>query len=172
MSAKVLMGVDGYLRTSFDGPDCEYLDGEVVERNIGELPHGDVQTTLAHLLRQFRRRLGIRVVTEIRIRISATRYRVADVAVWRDDNIGHRIPTVRPFLAIEILSPEDRTTRMQPKIAEYLSIGVEWIWLIDPIEKSAICYSQQNPAGVLTEVLRTENPVIEIPLAEALDISS
>jgi hypothetical protein len=30
MSTKVLMGVDEYLRTSFDGPDCEYLDGEVV----------------------------------------------------------------------------------------------------------------------------------------------
>ena len=42
MSTKVLMGVDEYLRTSFDGPDCEYLDGEIVERNMAELPHGDV----------------------------------------------------------------------------------------------------------------------------------
>jgi Uma2 family endonuclease len=172
MSTKVLMGVDEYLRTSFEGPDCEYLDGVVVERNMGELPHGDVQSTLGMLLRQLRRRLGIRVVTEIRIQISPTRYRVADLAVWRDDNIGNRIPTVPPFLAIEILSPEDRITRMQPKIAEYLSIGVEWIWLIDPIEKSAICYSQRNPAGVLAEVLRTENPAIEIPLTAALDIDS
>jgi len=40
MSAKVLMDVDEYLRTSFDGSDCEYLDGEVIERNMGELPHG------------------------------------------------------------------------------------------------------------------------------------
>jgi Uma2 family endonuclease len=166
------MGVDEYLRTSFDGPDCEYLDGEVVERNMGELEHADVQTTLAYLLRQMRRSLGIRVGAEIRITISFTRYRVADVAVWRDDNIGKRIPTVPPFLAIEILSPEDRITRMQPKIAEYLAIGVEWIWLIDPIEKSAICYSQGNPAGALTEMLRTENPTIEIPLAQALDINS
>ena len=172
MSTKVLMGDDEYLKTSFDGPDCEYLDGEVVERNMGELPHGDVQLTLGILLHQFRRSLGIRVVTEIRIRISPTRYRVADLAVWRDDNIGDRIPTVPPFLAIEILSPEDRITRIQPKIAEYLSIGVEWIWLIDPIERNAICYSQRNPAGVLCDVLRTENPVIEIPLAEALDINS
>jgi Uma2 family endonuclease len=61
---------------------------------------------------------------------------------------------------------------MQPKIAEYLSIGVEWIWLIDPIERSAICYSQHNPAGALTQTLRTENPTIEIPLAQALDINS
>ena len=92
--------------------------------------------------------------------------------MWREGNIGGRIPTVPPFLAIEVVSPEDRITRMQPKIVEYLSIGVEWIWLIDPIEKSAICYSQQNPAGVLTEVLRTENPAIEITLASALDIDS
>jgi Uma2 family endonuclease len=169
MSSKVLMSVDEYLRTSFEGSDCEYLDGEVVERNMGELPHADVQGNLYYLLRNLRARLGIRVVPEIRIRISATRYRVADVAVWRDDNIGDRIPTVPPFLAIEILSPEDRMTRMQPKIAEYLSIGVEWIWLIDPIEKSAICYSQGNPAGALVEVLRTENPVIEIQLTTALN---
>src|SRR6266542_567360 len=167
MSSKVLMSVDEYLRTSFDGPDCEYLDGEVVERNMGELPHGDVQFTLARLLWQFRRSLGIRVVTEIRIRISPTRYRVADIAVWRNDNIGDRIPTVPPFLAIEIWSPEDRITRIQPKIAEYLSIGVEWVWLIDPIDRSVICYSQRSPAGVLCEVLRTENPAIDIPLAAA-----
>src|SRR5437867_10431199 len=134
-----MMDVDEYLRTSFDGPDCEYLDGEVIERNMGELPHADVQGNHYYLLRGLRSRLGIRVVPEIRIRISPTRYRVADLAVWRDDNIGDRIPTVPPFLAVEILSPEDRMTRMQPKLAEYLSIGVEWIWLIDPIEKNAIC---------------------------------
>jgi len=51
MSAKVSMDVEEYLRTSFDGADCEYLDGEVVERNLGELPHDDVQGNLYHLLR-------------------------------------------------------------------------------------------------------------------------
>src|SRR5487761_1598499 len=105
MSAKVLMDVDEYLRTSFDGPDCEYLDGEVVERNMGELPHADVQGNLYHLLRQLRVRLGIRVVLEIRIQIHSRRYRVPDIAVWRDDNIGTRIPTVPPFLVVEVLSP-------------------------------------------------------------------
>ena len=172
MSAKVLMGVDEYLKTSFDGPDCEYLDGEVVERNMGEWPHARAQGNLHYLLRVLEPRLGILVVPEIRIQINRTRYRVADVAVWREGNIGGRIPTVPPFLAIEVVSPEDRITRMQPKIVEYLSIGVEWIWLIDPIEKSAICYSQQNPAGVLTDVLRTTSPAIEITLASALDIDS
>lgn len=169
MTTKVLMDVEEYLRTSFEDEDCEYLDGEVVERNMGELPHGEVQLHLGYLLKQLRPRLGIRVVSEIRIQIHPRRYRVADLAVWRAGNIGDRIPTVPPFLAIEILSPEDRMVRMQPKIQEYLSIGVEWVWLIDPFEKKAICYSQQNPAGVLCEVLRTENPTIEIPLETALN---
>ena len=83
MSAKVLakvsMDVEQYLRTSFDGADCEYLDGEVVERHMGELPHGDLQANLTRLLWPLRSRLGIRVVTEIRIQIHARRYRVADI---------------------------------------------------------------------------------------------
>ncbi len=129
-----------YLHTSFDCPDWEYLDGEVVERNMGELPHSDVQVTLVHLLKQLRARLGIRVGAEIWVRISATRYRVPDVAVWRNDDIGDRIPTVAPFLIVEVLSPQDRMTRVQPKIAEYLSIGVAWTWVVDPIEGNAIIF--------------------------------
>jgi hypothetical protein len=38
MATRVLISADEYLRTSFDGPDREFLDGEVVERNAGEKP--------------------------------------------------------------------------------------------------------------------------------------
>ena len=168
MTTKVLMDVEEYLRTSFEGADCEYLDGEVVERNMGELPHAAVQGELLYRLRQIAPRLGIQVIPEIRIQIHPRRYRVADIAVWRAGNIGERIPTVPPFLAIEILSSEDRMVRMQPKIQDYLSIAVEWIWLIDPEEKRALIYSRQNPTGTLSEVLRTENPTIEISLETVL----
>src|SRR5262245_16087801 len=172
MNARVMMDVDEYLRTSFDGPDCEFLDGEVVERNMGELPHGDVQGNLYHLLRLLRPQLGIRVVPEIRIQIHSRRYRVADIAVWRNDDIGTGIPVIPPFLAIEILSPEDRMVRMAPKIQEFLSIGVEWVWVIDPEERTALCYSQKDPRGALCDVLRTENPSIQIPLERAFDLNS
>jgi Uma2 family endonuclease len=172
MSTKVLMDVSEYLRTSFEGPDCEYLDGEIVERNIGEIPHSDVQSNLIGLLRQLRSRLGLRVLPETRIQISERRYRVPDIAVWRNDDIGTGIPTVAPFLVVEILSPEDRMVRMLPKIQEYLSIGVEWVWIVDPQEQSALLYSQKNPAGAVCEILRAENPAIEIPLTAAFDLDS
>jgi Uma2 family endonuclease len=172
MSTKVQMDVEEYLRTSFNGSDCEYLDGEIVERNMGELPHSDIQGNLYLLLSQLRDRLGTRVNLEIRIQINQRCYRVADIAVWRNHNIGTGIPTVTPFLIVEILSPEDRMVRMLPKIQEYLSIGVEWVWVIDPDEKSALSYSQKNPAGALCGVLLTENPAIEIPLSRVFDLNA
>ena len=168
MSTEVLMDVEEYLHASFDGADCEYLDGEIVERNLGEMPHSTVQKILMFLLTQLESRLGIQVLPEIRIQTRPRRYRVADIAVWRAGYIGERIPTVPPFLVIEILSPEDRMVRMQPKIREYLDHGTEWIWLIDPEERQALCYSQQNPAGWACDVLRTENPAIEIVLETVL----
>jgi Uma2 family endonuclease len=168
MSTRTLIGVEEYLRTVFDGADCEYLDGEIAERNMGELPHGGIQARLIFILMGLVSKLGIQVVPEIRIQIHPRRYRVADIAVWRAGNIGDRIPTVPPFLAIEILSPEDRMVRMLPKIQEYLLIGTEWIWVIDPDEGQALIYSQASPAGVLSDILRTEDPAIEIPLTDAL----
>ena len=52
-----------------------------------------------------------------------------------------------PFLAVEVLSGEDRLTRMQPKIQEYLRIGVEHVWLVDPEERSALSYTPPMPAA-------------------------
>jgi len=96
MDARVLMTVEEYLHTQFDGPDREYVDGGVVERNLGERPHAIVQAELIYILRSLGKSLGLRVLTEIRIPVSATRFRVADVAVWRSGPIGQRIPTSLP----------------------------------------------------------------------------
>ena len=51
MKPPALMTVEEYLHTQFVGSDVEYLDGEVVERNIGELPHAILQAELAYRLR-------------------------------------------------------------------------------------------------------------------------
>ena len=38
--ATTLVSVEEYLRTSYPDGDCEYVDGEIVERNVGEIDHG------------------------------------------------------------------------------------------------------------------------------------
>ena len=81
---------------------------------------------------------------------------------------GLRIPTVPPFLVVEILSPEDRLVRLQPKIQDYLSHGVAWVWVIDPDERRAMSYSLADPGGTLVGELRTQEPEITISLAHLL----
>jgi len=165
MNSRVAVSVEAYLKTSFEDADCEYLDGETVERNKGELPHALLQgKLLLLLLSELGSSAGLQVVPEIRLQMSPTRYRVADIAVWRSGSIGTRIPTVSPFLVVEILSPEDRMVRMQPKIQEYLGIDVDHAWLIDPYDRKALSYSKEDPVGKLADVLKTVGPHLEIPL--------
>ncbi len=168
MNTRTLMPIDEYLHTSFDGADREYIDGEVVERNMGDLPHARLQARVIQVVSALAQPLGLQVLPEIRIQTAARRFRVADIAVWRAGRIGDRIPTVPPFLVVEILSPEDRLVRLQPKIQEYLAHGVEWVWVIDPDERRALSYSPAIPGGTPVDVLRTQNPDLAVPLADLL----
>jgi hypothetical protein len=46
MPSRTLVSVEEYLHTSYD-PDCDYVDGEIVERNVGELDHSDSQRRIS-----------------------------------------------------------------------------------------------------------------------------
>ena len=101
-SSQIRMVVEEYLKTSFES-DCEYLDGEIVERNTGTFEHAHTVGNLIARLQPLRRTLGIRVLPVITISTGPKRYRVADIAVWRNDEIGRT--GIPPFLVVEILSP-------------------------------------------------------------------
>lgn len=169
MAAKAMMSVEEYLNTEFEGADCEYVDGETIERNMGQSRHAKIQFWLGHLLALLSKRIGIQALTEVRLKLAQRRYRIPDLSVWRKGvDIGDAIPKTVPFLAIEILSPSDRPIEMLGKIQEYLPGGIEWIWVIDPYEGRARVCSRDNPAGESVTVLTTENPAIKIALSKVL----
>jgi len=129
MQAVTLISVNEYLHTSYD-PDCDYVDGVIEERNLGEYNHARLQLLIgAYLLRQVSS--GLRVVVEQRIRTAPTRFRVPDVVVI-DGKPDQQVLSIPPLLCIEILSPEDRLTRIQTRADEYLAMGVPEVWIIDP----------------------------------------
>lgn len=165
MGTSLLVSEREYLTTSYD-PDCEYDDGVLVERNLGEQPHGILQLALGAFLFERRKRFGIRVITEQRIRIAARKYRIPDVCVYLQPAPADPVPTTPPFIAIEILSPADRMGRVRKKIDEYLAFGVAYVWIVDPEERRADVYTASGFYEAKDGVLRTENPAIEIPLAE------
>src|ERR1039458_10379887 len=49
MATNTVIPVSEYLRTSYS-PDCDYVDGEVQERNTGETDHSDLEAPLLEVL--------------------------------------------------------------------------------------------------------------------------
>ena len=124
--------MEEYLRSSFDGLDREYVDGEVVERPVGNNEHSEVQWRLSALLWECSKRHAVHGRPEIRVRISKSRYRVIDLAIYAGSRPAESVPSRPPSAAIEILSPDDRMSDVLTKFAEYETWGVGNIWLIHP----------------------------------------
>ncbi len=164
MQTDELISVREYLSTSYD-PDCDYVDGVVVERNVGEFDHARLQIAIAAYLYARRKELGIIVVPEQRVQVSPTRFRVPDVCVLLGTTPPGQIFTEPPFMCIEILSPEDRMSAMRERVDDYLRMGVPFVWILDPGTRKA----WRCTSDALQQVgqLRTENPEIVVPL-EAL----
>ena len=162
------VSVDEYLHTAYD-PDCDYVDGIVLERNVGEKDHSKVQRNLLVYLHQRRTLWNIFTIREQRVQVSRTRFRIPDVCVVLGSEPDEQIFTHPPFLCIEILSPEDRMTRMQVKIDDYLRFGVAWVWLIDPQTHKAWIYTSESIREVGDGILRTESSEIAVPLSEIIE---
>ena len=159
------VSVREYLATSYR-PDCEYLDGRIEERNVGEYDHGLVQTILAQLFRNNRNAWGVQVVTDVRTQVSSSHFRVPDLSVLRSDAPRERIITHPPLIVIEILSPEDRLSRFQDRIEDYLVFGVENIWIIDPERRAAYTATASGLHPVRTNELTVPETPIRVVLSE------
>jgi Uma2 family endonuclease len=154
-----------YLETSYR-PDCEYLEGELLERNVGEWDHSRLQTLLSGFFLNREKQWGILVVTEQRVQVKVKRYRVPDIAVLTGPPPAGPIIKEPPFLCIEILSPSDRMGEMQERIDDYLDFGVRYVWLINPRKRRAFIYSGDGVQEVKDGLLHTANPDIRVSLAE------
>ena len=109
MSVTTLISVEEYLRTSYSDGDREYIDGRVVERNVGTIDHAHWQTRMAVFLLSNYPALWTAVA--VRVQVRPTRVRIPDVTcIWGpkpESSIIHE----PPFLVIEVLSPDDRDQR-------------------------------------------------------------
>src|SRR5256885_14208745 len=126
MVPTTLVSVEEYLSTDYS-PDVDYVDGVLEDRNVGQRKHAIVQTLIAGFLLRLRQALGVLVVVEQRIKVSPTRYRVPDICVMAKDPV-EEIFTTPPLLCVEVVSPDDRVSRLQEKIGDYLRMGVSYVW--------------------------------------------
>ncbi len=166
MAAGTQISVEEYLKTVFR-PDCDYVDGVVEERTLGELDHGWIQGKLIAFFLNRSRETGLFAIPEWRFQVTPTRFRVPDLIVTRGKP-DEQILTRPPLLCIEILSPEDTFSRLNQRIQDYLDFGVPVVWLVDPAEHRVWIYRATGMQEAADSVL-LDGTDIEVPFSEIFD---
>ena len=153
MGAKAGVSVEQYLHTSFPDLDREYRDGELVERSLPDYLHSRTQVLLTAFFEALRKRFPVYACTELRVKMREGLYLIPDVCVFWPEPPPLAVPDRPPFIAIEVLSPDDRLAAVREKLEEYKAWGVSHVWLADP--HSRRMYTCE--AGLV------ETPVFAIP---------
>jgi Uma2 family endonuclease len=125
------VSVEEYLSMVFEH-DCEYVQGVIEERDFGEFEHAYIQTILAGLFLKNRKEWGVYPIAERRVQTHKTHFRVPDVTVLREGTRRESIFTHPPFMVIEVQSPDQPLRHTAEKALEYLTFGIEHVWVVDP----------------------------------------
>ncbi len=165
-TAPSVLCVDEYLRTTYK-PDVDFIDGELKERNVGEYEHGRIQWLIGLWFGNREKEWQIQGVMEQRTRVNQDHVRVCDVVLLRADAPREKVTSTPPLLCVEILSPEDRLARAREVLADYLAMGVQNIWLIDPLRRAAWTFDAVGLHEADHTRLTVPNTPIHLDLTEA-----
>jgi Uma2 family endonuclease len=132
MQARTLISEDEYLRMTFDGPAMEYVNGELVERSVPSNFHSKVQVELSYIFRNLQGRMPLFARSELHLPLAPRVWRIADLAVYANQEPAEAYPSAPPLIVIEIVSPDDKHEELMVKLEDYLAWGIPHIWLVDP----------------------------------------
>ncbi len=166
MPAGTQVSVEEYLSTAYR-PDCDYVDGVLEERNVGEWDHSSVQTQFVIFFGRFRG-TGLRAVTELRMRVRENRYRIPDVVVTRGKP-NEQVLVTPPLLCIEVLSKGDTVSQTDQRVRDYLDFGVPVVWVVDPRERRIWIHRPHGVEEASGPVITLDGTSIEIPFSEIFD---
>ena len=165
MASTTLIPLSEYLATTYR-PDRDYLEGVLLERNVGEQPHGNLQIILGGIFREHRFDWSVRPLGDTRVQITPDRFRIPDVCIVRGSDPKDPIIRFAPLLCIEILSRGDSLHELQDRVDDYAALGVQHIWAIDPWKRRGWVASTRGFEQPADGILRISGTPIQITLAE------
>jgi Uma2 family endonuclease len=134
MATSTRLSMSEYMKTSYR-PDREYVDGQLLARNVGKWEHARLQALLAAWFQSQEKAWSVKVATEQRVKVSPTRVRIPDVMLV-SRGPQPEVIVEPPVLVVKILSPDDTYTETQSRSADYLQMGVLCVWIIDPTSRT------------------------------------
>lgn len=143
MATAARIPIEQYLATAYE-PDAEYVHGEIEERAVGEYDHNILQWAILDWFRRHDKEWQTRSVQEQRTRLDSDTVRIPDVSVFPRSVPVEPVFSHPQLIVIEVLSPEDRQSRMQRKIEDYRRFGVPNVWIVDPARRAGWDCSDGN----------------------------
>jgi Uma2 family endonuclease len=152
------VSVEEYLNTCYD-PDVEFVDGVLMQRDVGDWSHSLIQSNVLFALRQNYPHL--KVVPELRSSVTSTRYRLPDVCVLlAAPKTKYLLDSA--LLVVEVLSEGDVMSAVIEKLKEFANKGVENIWLIDPRLQLLFTYRSFTLVGIKGETISTVDGSVKL----------
>lgn len=151
-------------RETFAGrkPHFELLDGEALQKPLPTRLHSILQFVLVVMLKE----LGFKSRPELTLAIDESWEPVPDVTgILGDEEDPY--PTRAVAVAIEVLSPDDRFTRLIQKCRKYAEWGVRDVLVFDPLGREA--WSWDSAEGSLARIsgkYRFRSLPVELDLTE------
>lgn len=147
-----VMTADELERLDVPGKTTELVRGRLMVREPPGARHGSVAARLTYLIADFvyRNRLGAVFAQDTGFRIASNpdTVRAPDVA-FVARNPTRAIPArgyapFAPDLAVEIRSPDDTTSYLADKAADWLAAGTELVWVVDPDREEGWVYRRDG----------------------------
>ncbi|GBC97172.1 hypothetical protein HRbin16_02992 [bacterium HR16] len=139
-----------YLDMFGEDDDYELIDGVAVERMSAQIDHELLFMWLARLFGDFveQNRLGVVLGSRAAVRISDFRGRLPDLLFVRSERmhiVQQKAIYGAPDLVLEIISPGERRSDIIQREADYRTVGVQEIWLVDrPRGRVRVVRKQDN----------------------------
>ena len=139
-------------------PASEYIEGRIIQKPIPQGKHSTIRAELISAINNLVKRKKIaRAFPELRCTFGG-RSTIPDIAVFTWNRIPvdesgeiDNIFPLAPDWTIEILSPDQKQTKIIKNILHCLKHGTEVGWLIDPAEKTVFVYHPQQEVQVFDE---------------------
>lgn len=170
---------DQLLEMPDDGHCYELVKGELRMAPPPGSEHGEVTMNLAGPLYQHVKNNNLGVVyaaeTGFKLESNPDTVRAPDVAFVRIESVQQtgRLPGYRsgsPDLVVEVVSPSDRVTNVEEKVAEWLEDGARMVWVVSRKLHNVIVYRSLTNIVTLTEKDKLDGadvvPGFQIKVAE------
>ena len=131
--------------------------GRVVEMSRPGIRHGVVCANVSFMLVAFtrQRNRGIVISNDAGLIVERDPDSVfgPDVFLYDEiinyDDLPPRWEDRPPTLVVEVLSPNDRTTKLNRRIGRFLAMGVPLVWVLDPEDSTMTVHQAHRPLVVL-----------------------